>query len=170
LSEAMLPRMFTTTSGTATDGAPISSRPAATTSFFGSASSQRASQRAADEDARDDGQDPQYLLPSSQDETETRRDQSSKTYTWRTQSRHTKNGWGVEGKLDDISNIPLLIVKQITILCQTSNYASSSCDKIGYRCVFESYHSYTFQSRQQPNTSSAATISCSALDKGARKW
>jgi hypothetical protein len=30
----------------------------------------------------------------------------------------------VEGKLDDISNIPLLIVKQITILLQTSNYAS----------------------------------------------
>lgn len=103
LSEAMLPPMFTTTSGTTTDGAPISSRPAATTSLFGSASSQRASQRAADEDACDDGQDPQYLLPSSQDETETRRDQSSKTYTWRTQSRHTKNGWGVEGKLDDIN-------------------------------------------------------------------
>jgi len=77
---------------------------------------------------------------------------------------------GVEGKLDDISNIPLLIVKQITILCQTLNYASSSCDKIVCRCVFESYHSYTFQSRQQPNTSSAATISCSALDTGARKW
>jgi len=72
LSEAMLPPMFTTTSGTMIDGAPISSKPAATTSLFGSASSQRASQRAADEDARDDGQDPQYLVPSSQDETETR--------------------------------------------------------------------------------------------------
>ena len=71
-ASAMLPPMFTPTSGTAIDGAPISSRPRATTSLFGSASSQRASQRSADEDARDDGQDPEYLLPSSQDETETR--------------------------------------------------------------------------------------------------
>ena len=71
-ASAMLPPMFTPTSGTATDGAPISSRPRATTSLFGSASSQRASQRLADEDACDDGQDPEYLLPSSQDETETR--------------------------------------------------------------------------------------------------
>ena len=63
---------FTSTSGMATDGASISSRAAATTSLFGSASSQRASQRLADEDALDDGQDPEYLLPSSQDETETR--------------------------------------------------------------------------------------------------
>ena len=76
----------------------------------------------------------------------------------------------VEGKLDDISNIPLIIVKQITILCQTSNYASSSCDKIVCRCVFGSYHSYTIQSRQQQNTSSAATISCSVLETGARRW
>ena len=71
-ASAMLPPMFTPTSGMATDGAPISSKPRATTLLFGSASSQRESQRSADEDALDDGQDPEYLLPSSQDETEIR--------------------------------------------------------------------------------------------------
>jgi hypothetical protein len=41
----------------------------------------------------------------------------------------------VAGLLDDIGNIPLLIGKQITILCQTTNYASSSCHKIVCRTV-----------------------------------
>ena len=47
---------------------------------------------------------------------------------------------GVEGKFDNISNIPLLIVKQIIILLQTSNYASnyasSSGDNIVCICIF----------------------------------
>jgi hypothetical protein len=37
--------------------------------------------------------------------------------------------------LNDIDNIPFLIGKKITILCQTTNYASSSCHKIVCRMV-----------------------------------
>ena len=69
---AMLPPMFTQTTGTVTDDPVMSTRPGVKTSLFGSPSCQRASQRSADEDAHDHGQDPENLLPSSQDETETR--------------------------------------------------------------------------------------------------
>ena len=72
LASAMLPPMFTPTSGRATDEPLISTRPRATTSLFGSPLSQSASQHSADEDACDDAQDPENLLPSSQDETKTR--------------------------------------------------------------------------------------------------
>lgn len=68
-ASAMLPPMFTPTSGRPTPPV-MSNRPMAAASVFGSQSSQRPSRRSDAEDAGDDAQHPEELVPSSQVETE----------------------------------------------------------------------------------------------------